>query len=440
MPHVRAAVIAAPPLSTTDSCLIMTRKVLVSMTLLAAALPAASPAAAQVASRRPYCDLTVAKRVAGPLVAGKPAKYLITMVNAGTGSCVGPIVLHDVLPAGLSLAGASSGWSCNSGGDCSYTHSKSLPAGSALTVELTVNIAQGAGDTLRNCVSVSHGVLDPVGHDDRADTGLEIREPDPWPAEAESLFLFPIFDVDWRNNRACDCSPVRRYCDLTVTKSHQGNFVKGGQGQFVVTVTNVGAASCQGPIWVYDGVPQGLTLIGSVPAVCTNGTCQLPQSLAPGQSVKLVLTFAVSERAPDLVDNCVRVRNDRRPTGGEEPLPTGSPRDAEAPAGRDYDWSNNSACDCAPTVRCPNWTGWLDRDNAGGVGDFETLKDFLSTGQVHCNHPIAIQCETLSGVPWYQAGEVYRCESDVGGVCVNAQQPDRACQDYQVRFCCPAEP
>ena len=134
----------------------------------------------------------------------------------------------------------------------------------------------------------------------------------------------------------------------------------------------------------------------------------------------------------------MRVRNDRRPTGVEEALPTEPLRETEVPAGRDYDPSNNSACDCAPTVRCPNWTGWLDRDDVSGVGDFETLKDFLTAGQVRCKDPVAIQCETLGGVPWYQAGEVYSCKKEVGGVCVNAQQPDGSCQDYHVRFCCPA--
>ncbi|MGH2687396.1 MAG: hypothetical protein ACRDKW_01100, partial [Actinomycetota bacterium] len=389
----------------------MIRRALVSMTVLAAALAAASPSAAQP-QHKGTCDLTVAKRSEGALVAGKPAKYLITVVNAGTGSCVGPIVLHDVLPAGVSLSGASSGWSCN-GGSCIYTHPQSLPAGSTLTVELPVDVAKGAGAVLRNCVSVNHGPHGPVDSDSPSDTQAEILGPDP----GAPVVPWPNLDVDRSNNSACGCSPVRRYCDLTVTKTHQGSFIQGGQGQFVVTVTNVGAAACQGPIWVSDVVPQGLTLIGSTPAVCTTGICQLPGSLAPSQSVTLVLTFAVSEQAPDLVDNCVRVRNDRRPTGVEERLPTEPLRKTEVPAGRDYDSSNNSACDCAPTERCPNWTGWLDRDDPATTGDWETLKDFLSAGQVPCKDPVAIQCETLQGVPWYLAGEVYSCKREVGGVC-----------------------
>lgn len=86
---------------------------------------------------------------------------------------------------------------------------------------------------------------------------------------------------------------------------------------------------------------------------------------------------------------------------------------------------------------CPTctWTPWLDRDNAGGVGDFETLADFVAGGQA-CADPKGVQCQTVGGVDWSAAGQVYQCSLPLGGVCVNGQQPNGVCQDYRVRFRC----
>jgi hypothetical protein len=86
-------------------------------------------------------------------------------------------------------------------------------------------------------------------------------------------------------------------------------------------------------------------------------------------------------------------------------------------------------------VRPPGWTPWLNRDAPSGNGDYETLADFDPS--LVCPNPIAVECQTLTGVPWYSTGEVYTCNPTVGGACTNASQPDGACQDYQVRFYCP---
>ena len=80
------------------------------------------------------------------------------------------------------------------------------------------------------------------------------------------------------------------------------------------------------------------------------------------------------------------------------------------------------------------WTAWLDRDDPSGKGDYETVKDFLIEGKMQPN-PVAIQCQTLAGVDWNGAGQVYSCTVEVGGVCRNAEQVDgEQCKDYKVRF------
>ena len=87
-------------------------------------------------------------------------------------------------------------------------------------------------------------------------------------------------------------------------------------------------------------------------------------------------------------------------------------------------------------VKVPAWTQWLNRDGPSGVGDYELLGNFVTMGQA-CPNPLAVQCQTLSGVDWTQTGEVYTCNTTQGGFCVNGSQPDGQCLDYRVRFLCP---
>ncbi len=84
------------------------------------------------------------------------------------------------------------------------------------------------------------------------------------------------------------------------------------------------------------------------------------------------------------------------------------------------------------------WTPWLNRDDPSGTGDWETLDDFRAAGINICNGaaPIGIECATLAGVDYRNAGEVYSCTPGSGGICQNALQNDGACLDYQVRFLC----
>lgn len=84
-----------------------------------------------------------------------------------------------------------------------------------------------------------------------------------------------------------------------------------------------------------------------------------------------------------------------------------------------------------------NWTRWLNRDNPGGSGDYETLNDFLKEGMA-CQEPLAIECQTLNGKPWKTTEQVYTCDAARGGICQNSKQSNGGrCLDYRVRFLCP---
>jgi len=80
------------------------------------------------------------------------------------------------------------------------------------------------------------------------------------------------------------------------------------------------------------------------------------------------------------------------------------------------------------------WTPWLSRDTQGGSGDYEDRASFVASGQA-CEAPTAIECRTKAGVDWRKAGQKYTCDKDIGGVCRNDGQ---RCEDYEVRFLCPA--
>jgi hypothetical protein len=87
------------------------------------------------------------------------------------------------------------------------------------------------------------------------------------------------------------------------------------------------------------------------------------------------------------------------------------------------------------------WTDWLDRDNPGGVGDWETIGAFLNDNppvQI-CggNDPVGIKCRTLDGTDWQATGEAdLICDPSYGFRCKNEDQPDGRCEDYEVRFQC----
>jgi uncharacterized repeat protein (TIGR01451 family) len=114
--------------------------------------------------------------------------------------------------------------------------------------------------------------------------------------------------------------------DLTITKTHSGNFTPGQTGTYTITVTNSGSGSTNGsPVTVTDVVPTGLTPIAPNGPhngwVCSiNGqtlTCTRSDSIAGGSSYPTItLTVQVANPAPTTVTNTATV------AGGGEGDPT----------------------------------------------------------------------------------------------------------------------
>ena len=109
--------------------------------------------------------------------------------------------------------------------------------------------------------------------------------------------------------------------DMTITKSHSGNFTQGQTGAtYTVTVTNSGSGPTTAAVSVSDTVPTGLTAtsIAGTGWTCTqpSGPCNRSSVLNAGASYPaLTLTVNVAASAPASVTNTATV------SGGGETAP-----------------------------------------------------------------------------------------------------------------------
>ena len=101
--------------------------------------------------------------------------------------------------------------------------------------------------------------------------------------------------------------------DLTLAKSHTGNFTVGTNGSYTVTVQNVGSAATTGPITVTDPLPTGLSFVSGTgtgwtcSAAGQTATCTNPGPLAAGANSPVTLTVGVAAAAVPSVTNTATV-------------------------------------------------------------------------------------------------------------------------------------
>ena len=82
--------------------------------------------------------------------------------------------------------------------------------------------------------------------------------------------------------------------DLTISKSHSGNFVQGGTGSYTITASNAGTAATSGTVTVADTLPTGLSPTAASGSGWSCGiatqtvTCTRSNALAPGASYPAV--------------------------------------------------------------------------------------------------------------------------------------------------------
>ncbi len=116
---------------------------------------------------------------------------------------------------------------------------------------------------------------------------------------------------------AVGVTPAHAVAQVDITKTHTGDFARGGQGVYTITVTNSGDETLSGTLMT-DALPTGLTLTGltitdSDSALSCQGTggstgiqCE-GGSLPVGGSWTLSATVAVAADAPCTLTNTANV-------------------------------------------------------------------------------------------------------------------------------------
>lgn len=243
-------------------------------------------------------DLIIGKTHTGNFTQGQVgATYTIIVANIG--SLAKPmgdtVTVVDTLPAGLTATAISgTGWSCTLG-TLTCTRTDVLAANASypnITVTVNVNVQS---TLVNNTVTVSTSGTD-------SDPG---------------------------NNTAIDPTAVLTP-DLTLTKTHVGNFTVGVNGVFTITPSNaLGNAATIGTITVTDTLPAGLTYISgtgtgwSCGAVMQAVTCTSSTVIPAGMvGNPITLTVAVGATAAPGVTNIARI------SGGAEPASLNGSNDA----------------------------------------------------------------------------------------------------------------
>lgn len=226
-------------------------------------------------------DLSIAKSHVGDFTEGDTGKtYTLTVNNVGDAPTNGTTVtVADVLPAGLTATDFSgTGWSCTLD-PLECTRSDVLAATASFPdLTLTVDVDVNVDPLLTNEASVSGGG-----------------------------------DVNSGNDVDFDDTNIIQVADLTINKSHTGNFTQGEQGKtYTITVTNNGDGSTNGLVTVTDSLPAGLTAtnLSGTGWSCTLATltCTRSSALDSGLSYpNITLTVNVAVNAPEEVTNQVTV-------------------------------------------------------------------------------------------------------------------------------------
>ena len=219
------------------------------------------------------------------------ATYMVTVSNSGAaGPTSGTVTVTETVPSGLALVSmAGAGWTCPAGG-ATCTRNDALPSGTSYpAITVTVNVGASAASPQVNSVSVSGGGSATANASD-------------------STVIIPL--------------PA----NLTVAKTHSGNFTQGQTGgTYTVTVSNGASAfPTSGMVTVTETVPSGMTLVSmsgtgwTCPGTAANN-CTTASVLNGGASyAPITVTVNVASDASSQLTNQVSVSG-----GGSGPASIG---------------------------------------------------------------------------------------------------------------------
>jgi uncharacterized repeat protein (TIGR01451 family) len=235
-------------------------------------------------------DLTISKSHTGDFHQGDAADtYTVNVSNVGSGPTVGAVTVTDTLPTGLAPTAADNGtvngWTVTTNGQAiTATRSDALaPGGSYPILSLTVSVANNAPASVINTATVAGGG-----------------------------------ETNTANDSASDPTRINQLPDLTISKSHTGNFKQGDSADtYTLSVSNIGTGPTAGTVSVTDTLPTGLAPTAADSGVLngwtitTNGqtiTAVRGDVLTSGSSYPaLTLTVSVADDAPASVTNTATV-------------------------------------------------------------------------------------------------------------------------------------
>src|SRR5258707_529634 len=175
-------------------------------------------------------ELSSAKTHSGNFTQGQTgASYSITVGNGGTGATSAAVTVTDTLPAGVTETGVNGKGGNFAGGSIIKKKKDGLGAGGSYPANaFTGNVANNTAARAANTATVSGG-----GESNTA------------------------------NDNASDVTAVTQLRDLTIAKTHSGNFTQGQTGaSYSITVGNGGTGATSAAVTVTDTLPAGLTATG----------------------------------------------------------------------------------------------------------------------------------------------------------------------------------
>ena len=208
----------------------------------------------------------------------------VTLTNPNSGTALTGVGFTDVLPAGLVVATPNGLTGSCGGGTITATAGATtvglagatLAAGTSCVFAINVKgVAAGSQVNTTGAVTSTNG-----GAGNAATASITVLAPSP--------------------------------PNLTIAKSHAGDFVKGQIGQYTITVSNIGQGPTAGAVTVTDTLPAGLTATSLSGAgwTCTLASlsCTRSDVLAAGASypaITLIVSIAVT--APNVLTNTATV-------------------------------------------------------------------------------------------------------------------------------------
>ena len=229
------------------------------------------------------CDTAAAPCDGNAVLMNQPDVYTVTATNAGTDPAF-QVVLRDVLPAGATFVSAVD----STGGNGAFLCSENLGVVTCTgaTLDGSLDLVPGVPNTR----TVRITIIPPQQH------ALLITN---------QVFIDPynqIAESDETNNQASDTSQVTSPFDLELNKEGPTTASQNSTEDYVITVTNKGAAVTD--VVVVDALPVGLIPL-SITATPGNFICDLTEN--PVNGVRCVGDMGATGAADDKVTITVHV-------------------------------------------------------------------------------------------------------------------------------------